>query len=207
MTISVNYDRYWYFVSKLEVSISFQVFPSISYKVQFHLTTHAMDEAEAKRRTGRETEFLNNVDKNLENIVRQRTTADLKPVTILQSSLIPSSLFRHGFSTRFGGVSTYKTLSSLNLYYTPKRRDPKINVDENRKRLAQACNFSLDSFHLAKANHGSAVWVVGDPELENYDGIVTNKSGVTIAAPGADCMIILFCDPVKKVCVILNKCT
>ena len=159
-----------------------------------------MSEAEAKRRIDREIEFSNYVDENLENIVRHKETVDLNPVTVLKSPHIPSSVFCHGFTTRFGGVSTYKTLSSLNLYYTPKRKDPKINVDENRKRLAAACHFSLDSFHLAKAEHGGTVWLVGDPEPENYDGIVTDKCDVTIAAPGADCMIILFCDPLKKVC-------
>lgn len=37
------------------------------------------------------------------------------------------------------------------------------------------------------------------PEPENYDGIVTNQQGVVIAAPGADCMPLLFADPVEKV--------
>lgn len=36
-------------------------------------------------------------------------------------------------------------------------------------------------------------------EPESYDGIVTNQPGVVIAAPGADCMPLLFADPVGKV--------
>lgn len=37
------------------------------------------------------------------------------------------------------------------------------------------------------------------PEPESYDGIVTNQPGVVIAAPGADCMPLLFADPVEKI--------
>lgn len=48
-------------------------------------------------------------------------------------------------------------------------------------------------------NHASDVWVVGDPEPESYDGMVTDQVGVVLAAPGADCMPILFADPVLKV--------
>lgn len=34
---------------------------------------------------------------------------------------------------------------------------------------------------------------------DSYDGMVTNQAGVVIAAPGADCMPLLFTDPVAKV--------
>lgn len=35
-------------------------------------------------------------------------------------------------------------------------------------------------------------------EPESYDGIVTDQPGVVIAAPGADCIPLLFADPVGK---------
>lgn len=41
---------------------------------------------------------------------------------------------------------------------------------------------------------------MGKPQPDNYDGIVTNQQDVTIAAPGADCIPMLFADPVKKAC-------
>lgn len=47
--------------------------------------------------------------------------------------------------------------------------------------------------------HASNVWVLGKAEPESYDAVVTNQSGVVLAAPGADCMPILFADPVSKV--------
>ncbi len=48
-------------------------------------------------------------------------------------------------------------------------------------------------------NHASDVFVLGKAEPESYDAMVTNQSGVVLAAPGADCMPILFADPVSKV--------
>lgn len=41
---------------------------------------------------------------------------------------------------------------------------------------------------------------MGKTEPDSYDGIVTNQIGVTIAAPGADCIPVLFADPVRKAC-------
>ncbi|XP_042586755.1 purine nucleoside phosphorylase LACC1-like isoform X2 [Cyprinus carpio] len=40
---------------------------------------------------------------------------------------------------------------------------------------------------------------MGKPAPDSYDGMVTNQVGVVIAAPGADCMPLLFTDPVAKV--------
>ena len=52
---------------------------------------------------------------------------------------------------------------------------------------------------MCRAVHGTDVWVVGDDPPESYDAIVTDKVGVTITAPGADCQTLLFCDPIRKV--------
>ncbi len=50
-----------------------------------------------------------------------------------------------------------------------------------------------------QVNHASDVWVLGKAEPESYDAMVTDQPGVVLAAPGADCMPILFADPVPKV--------
>ncbi|XP_069061498.1 purine nucleoside phosphorylase LACC1-like [Pleurodeles waltl] len=118
--------------------------------------------------------------------------------TILKSSLISDKLFIHGFSTRSGGISYLPNLTSLNLYSSSKRRDPKAVTSENLRRLAMAVGFNPEKFHLVKAGHASDVWIMGKTEPDSYDGIVTNQRGVTIAAPGADCIPLLFSDPVKK---------
>jgi YfiH family protein len=47
--------------------------------------------------------------------------------------------------------------------------------------------------------HGNTVYEVGAeiPE-KGYDGVASNKTGVTCAAPGADCVLILFADPIRR---------
>ncbi|KAI1899563.1 hypothetical protein AGOR_G00063070 [Albula goreensis] len=119
-------------------------------------------------------------------------------IDILKSSLI-SDCFSHGFTTRTGGISYIPTLSSLNLFSSSRRRDPKAVVAENIRRLGLHAGFDPEKFHLVKTNHANDVWVMGKPAPESYDGIVTNQVGVVIAAPGADCMPLLFADPVAKV--------
>ncbi|KAM9850871.1 purine nucleoside phosphorylase LACC1 isoform 2-T2 [Aulostomus maculatus] len=120
------------------------------------------------------------------------------PIRVLTSTLIPDG-FGHGFSTRAGGVSYIPTLSSLNLFSSSKRRDPASVVQENRQRLAVHAGFHPQPLHLVKVNHASDVWVMGKAEPESYDAVVTDQPDVVLAAPGADCIPILFVDPVSKV--------
>ncbi|KAL2310845.1 hypothetical protein Nmel_002523 [Mimus melanotis] len=121
-------------------------------------------------------------------------------LTILRSSLIPGDIFLHGFTTRTGGISYIPTLSSCNLFSSSKRRDPQVVVKENLRRLANAAGFNPEAFHRVKVDHANAVCIMGKTEPNNYDGIVTNQKGVTLAAPGADCIPVLFADPVRRAC-------
>ncbi|XP_061485864.1 purine nucleoside phosphorylase LACC1 [Rhineura floridana] len=121
-------------------------------------------------------------------------------LAILRSLLIPDHIFLHGFTTRAGGISYIPTLSSFNLFSSSKRRDPPVVVKENLRRLAAVAGFNQDTYYRVKVNHASDVWVMGKAKPDSYDGIVTNQKGVTIAAPGADCIPVLFADPVKKAC-------
>ncbi|NXD21240.1 LACC1 protein, partial [Spelaeornis formosus] len=121
-------------------------------------------------------------------------------LTILRSSLIPDDIFIHGFTTRTGGISYIPTLSSCNLFSSSKRRDPQVVVKENLRRLAKAAGFNPEAFHRVKVDHANAVCIMGKTEPDNYDGIVTNQKGVTLAAPGADCIPVLFADPVRRAC-------
>nr|XP_023684775.1 laccase domain-containing protein 1 [Paramormyrops kingsleyae]XP_023684776.1 laccase domain-containing protein 1 [Paramormyrops kingsleyae] len=119
-------------------------------------------------------------------------------ISILRSSFISDS-FSHGFTTRTGGISYVSTLRSLNLFSSSRRRDPNVVVEENLRRLGLQAGFDPKNFHLIKTDHASDVWVIGKPEPPSYDGMVTNREGLVIAAPGADCMPLLFTDPVAKV--------
>ncbi|XP_036915888.1 purine nucleoside phosphorylase LACC1 [Sturnira hondurensis] len=125
-------------------------------------------------------------------------------LTIITSPLI-SDIFTHGFTTRTGGISYLPTLSSLNLFSSSKRRDPKVVVQENLRRLGYAAGFNVKNFYQIKTDHANDVWVMGRKEPESYDGITTNQRGVTIAALGADCIPIVFADPVKKACGVAHS--
>ncbi|XP_077472888.1 purine nucleoside phosphorylase LACC1 [Stigmatopora argus] len=117
------------------------------------------------------------------------------PVRLLTSALIPGA-FGHGFSGRAGGVSWTPTLSSLNLVGSPKRRDSAAVVRENRRRLAVAAGFHPRPLQMLKVEHGDRVWVCGRDEPERYDAAVTDRPGTVLAAPGADCVPLVFVDPV-----------
>ncbi|XP_034550501.1 laccase domain-containing protein 1 [Notolabrus celidotus] len=119
-------------------------------------------------------------------------------IRVLRSTLIPDC-FGHGFSSRGGGVSTIATLSSLNMFSSSRRRDSGAVVTENRRRLALHAGFPAQQLRLVKVNHASDVWVIGKEEPKRYDSMVTNQTGMVLAAPGADCMPILFADPRSKV--------
>ncbi|XP_003477514.1 purine nucleoside phosphorylase LACC1 isoform X1 [Cavia porcellus] len=125
-------------------------------------------------------------------------------LTVITSSLIPD-IFIHGFTTRAGGISYIPTLSSLNLFSSSKRRDPKMVVQENLRRLASTAGFNAEKFYRVKIDHANEVWIMGKKEPEFYDGITTNQKGVTIAALGADCIPIVFADPVKKACGVAHS--
>ncbi|XP_061698407.1 purine nucleoside phosphorylase LACC1 [Syngnathoides biaculeatus] len=119
-------------------------------------------------------------------------------IRLLTSSLIPDC-FGHGFSTRLGGVSYVPTLSSLNLFSSPRRQDSMAVVHENRRRLAIHAGFYPHPLQMVKVQHSSRVWVVGKHEPDLYDAAVTDQPGVVLAAPGADCIPMIFTDPVAKV--------
>lgn len=125
-------------------------------------------------------------------------------LTIITSPLI-SDIFIHGFTTRTGGISYISTLSSFNLFSSSKRRDPQVVVQENLRRLGSAAGFNVKKFYRIKTDHANDVWVMGRKEPESYDGITTNQRGVTIAALGADCIPIVFADPVKKACGVAHS--
>ncbi|XP_058404202.1 purine nucleoside phosphorylase LACC1 [Diceros bicornis minor] len=125
-------------------------------------------------------------------------------LTIITSPLI-SEIFIHGFTTRTGGISYIPTLSSFNLFSSSKRRDPKAVVRENLRRLGNVAGFNAEKFYRIKTDHANDVWIMGRKEPESYDGITTNQRGVTIAALGADCIPIVFADPVKKACGVAHS--
>lgn len=110
------------------------------------------------------------------------------------------------FSTRLGGVSS-GDFYSMNMSFT--RGDDKKNVLENYKRLCEPVGINPKRLVFTKQTHTTNVYnadlnYMGSkaPENADYtdiDGLITNERGVGLVSQFADCVPLVFCDPVKKV--------
>jgi polyphenol oxidase len=121
------------------------------------------------------------------------------PIRLYRSPAIPDAGFVHGFPERGGGVSE-GLRSSLNLGV--RWGDDRANVDANRRRLAAHAGFDFDQLQMIRHVHGTNVWRVGEPLADDaeFDGLVSDRPGVTLGAFAADCIPILFADPEARVC-------
>ena len=108
----------------------------------------------------------------------------------------------HGFTTRFGGVST-GYLDSLNLGMS--RGDDPANVVENYRRIGAVLGFSPEDVVIARQTHSDIVRQVGTADrgaglltekLPECDALITNEPGIALFVSTADCTPILFHDPV-----------
>jgi YfiH family protein len=119
-------------------------------------------------------------------------------IRIYRSSLIPSDGFIHGFPERHGGVST-GLRASLNLGF--RWGDDAALVDENRRILAAHVGYEPAQLQVTKHVHGVKVWRVGEPQPDppEFDGLVTDRIGPVLGAFAADCIPMVFADPVARV--------
>lgn len=111
----------------------------------------------------------------------------------------------HGFSTRLGGVST-GIYESMDLGTT--RGDEPGHVRENYRRFFAAIGADADSIAMSNQIHSDLVRPVTcadvkrdlyDVEPYEVDGLVTDIPGVSLVVFGADCLPVLFYDPVRRV--------
>lgn len=120
------------------------------------------------------------------------------------SPRIPEN-FRHGFSTKIGGVSP-PPFDGLNL--GDKWGDTQENVEENRRRL---CLVAGTPTMLAVSQvHGTRVLRVSagaDPQqvrAQEADGLCTDTVGLGISVHVADCVPVLMADPRTGGCAALH---
>jgi hypothetical protein len=108
-------------------------------------------------------------------------------------------MFLHGFPERAGGVSE-GLRASLNL--GGRWGDAPERVAENRRRLAGRGGFDPGQLVATRHVHGTDVWRVGEqlPDAAEFDGLVSDRPGAVLGAFAADCVPILFADPVAGVC-------
>ncbi|HEU0034453.1 MAG TPA: peptidoglycan editing factor PgeF [Kofleriaceae bacterium] len=120
-------------------------------------------------------------------------------IRLHRSDVIPREGFVHGFPERTGGVSTGPR-SSLNL--GARWGDDRANVDENRRLLAAHAGYDPKQLVATRHVHGTNVWRVGEPLPPDaeFDGLVCHEVGPVLGAFAADCVPMLFADPVARVC-------
>lgn len=116
-----------------------------------------------------------------------------------------SKIVKHGFTTRFGGVSE-GIFSTLNLSLT--RGDRREAVEENYRRLAKAMQVDYGSFVFSDQTHTTNVIRVGkkdagngilrEREYTDVDGLITDEEGITLVTFFADCVSLYFVDPVHR---------
>jgi YfiH family protein len=125
-------------------------------------------------------------------------------------ALDETGMVSHCFTTRFGGVSGRKEgtehLSSLNLGLT--RGDDEANVRENFRRVAEELGAKAENFVLTDQTHTTNVRLVTEADAgkglfrerdyHDVDGLVTNVPGLVLSVFVADCVPVLFVDPVKR---------
>ncbi|MDD6363257.1 MAG: peptidoglycan editing factor PgeF [Lachnospiraceae bacterium] len=112
---------------------------------------------------------------------------------------------QHCFTTRLGGVSG-GYLGTLNLSFT--RGDDPANVHENFRRVAAVFGKGEDSFVLSCQEHHTNVRRVGREDAgagvikplpwTDVDGLITDEPGIILGTFFADCVPLLFVDPVHR---------
>jgi len=111
----------------------------------------------------------------------------------------------HGFSTRQGGVST-GCFDSLNLGHT--RGDDPVAVRENYRRFCEATGAGrVEDLVLSHQVHQDHIRLctaddrgkgLDRPRDYNADGLMTDQRGLPLFIFSADCIPILFYDPVRR---------
>lgn len=126
---------------------------------------------------------------------------------VLQFSIFEQTgIVNHGFSTRIGGVST-GIFESMNLGFS--RGDNLERVRENYRRITNTVGVSPERIVCSDQTHTTNVRIVNEEDAgkgflipkdyQNVDGLITNVPGLCLVTYYADCVPLLFVDPVQKV--------
>ena len=114
-----------------------------------------------------------------------------------------TGIVTQGFSTRLGGVSE-GDYSSMNVSFT--RGDREEAVRENYRRLGEAIGFDCESLVCSDQTHTTNIrrvekedagkGVTKEKDYRDVDGLITNVPGLILGTFYADCVPLLFVDPV-----------
>ncbi len=105
----------------------------------------------------------------------------------------------HGAFTRLGGVS-HAPFASLNLARSVG--DDAQAVQENNRRMLSVFEIAPDHATTAWLVHGRAVAVMTSADAgsyrQGYDAIITRERGLALTMRFADCVPIVFFDPIQR---------
>jgi polyphenol oxidase len=125
-------------------------------------------------------------------------------LTVMVSPRLPEN-FRHGFTTKLGGVSP-APFDGLNL--GDKWGDTQENVEENRRRLRQVAGtdtvLAVSQVHGTRVLHVSAGADAQQVRAQEADGLCSDEPGVGLCVHVADCVPILMADPATGACAALH---
>lgn len=112
----------------------------------------------------------------------------------------------NAFSTRIGGVSE-GYLGSMNLSF--HRGDDADLVMENHRRFAAAVGYDHEKLVFSDQVHKTDIYkvtekdagkgIIRESDILEIDGLMTDVPGIPLMTFYADCVPVLFYDPVKKV--------
>ena len=108
-----------------------------------------------------------------------------------------TGLINHCFSSRIGGVSK-SPYDSMNLAY--HMGDNKADVDENFRLICEAVGFDHQKIIMTDQIHENYHLIVDDMTQPVWvDGLITEFPDFVLTSYYADCVPLLFLDPVQKV--------
>lgn len=120
-------------------------------------------------------------------------------------SLEATGIVRHLVTTRLGGVSK-REFSTMNVSFG--RGDSREDVRENFRRIGQVLGCDPKNMVLSQQTHTTNIRLVtgqdrgkGVTIAQDYhdiDGLITNESGIALVTQYADCVPLLFVDPVHR---------
>lgn len=123
---------------------------------------------------------------------------DVMPPHLKASNLNDISWLRHGFFGRRGGVSEDE-FKSLNIAL--QKGDVPKNVLQNKQLIANALLMESAPVVFACQKHTNIVHVVDAPFGENIpvaDALVTQQRNILIGVQTADCVPVVFVDPLTQ---------
>ena len=114
-------------------------------------------------------------------------------------------IVNHFFTTRAGGVSS-GIFASMNVSST--RGDAPENVQENFRRVAHALGTDPEHLVLSDQQHHTNIrrvtaqdggkGIVRPKDYSDVDGLITNETGIGLVTLFADCVPLMFVDPLHR---------